>query len=34
MTLAQEQQPALILMDVQLPGMHGRAAQARLLHDG
>ena len=31
--LAQERQPALILMDVQLPGMDGRAATAVLKAD-
>jgi two-component system, cell cycle response regulator DivK len=32
-TLAQEQQPALILMDVQLPGMNGRQAMQVLKAD-
>jgi two-component system, cell cycle response regulator DivK len=32
-TLAREQQPALILMDVQLPGMDGRAATKALKAD-
>ena len=32
-TLARERQPALILMDVQLPGMDGRAATKALKAD-
>lgn len=34
MTLAQERQPALILMDVQLPGMDGCTAMQQLKADG
>ena len=33
LTLAREHQPALILMDIQLPGMDGLAATALLKHD-
>ena len=33
LTLAREQQPALILMDIQLPGMDGLAATALLKQD-
>ena len=33
LTLARAQQPALILMDIQLPGMDGLAATALLKHD-
>ena len=33
-TLAREQQPALILMDIQLPGMDGRATLKVLKADG
>jgi two-component system cell cycle response regulator DivK len=33
LTLARECQPALILMDIQLPGMDGLAATALLKHD-
>lgn len=33
LTLAREQQPALILMDIQLPGMDGLAATALLKRD-
>jgi two-component system cell cycle response regulator DivK len=33
LTLAREKQPALILMDIQLPGMDGLAATSLLKHD-
>lgn len=33
LTLAREHQPALILMDIQLPGMDGLAATSLLKHD-